>query len=314
MTSHFYYFTKNINKVAFFLSIMDLLKRYSDFGEEFKPSEIKIKKSLRVNTIKISEEELIKRLKAKKIKLEKVKGLDSAYTYSANFSMSTTQEYLQGYYYIQEIASQIPVRALNPEPGEAVLDMAASPGSKTTQIGELMKNEGVIVAVEKDKRRIPSLVNNLERLSIKNVLILRKDSLDIGDIGKEFDKILLDAPCSGNFCIEKDFFVKRKVRDFQNRAILQKDLLAVAYKLLKKGGTLVYSTCSLEPEEDELVIEWFLKKFTDMKLEKTDAPFGNDGLIDVFGEKLNPEIKKTKRFWPHKTGTQGFFIAKLIKR
>jgi len=292
---------------------MSLLRRYKALGESFNPNEIELRQSLRVNTLKISKKDLIKRLKKKNVKLEKIDFLDNGYYYEAKFSLGSTQEYLQGYYYLQEAASQLPVQVLNPVSGDLVLDMAAAPGSKSTQISQMMKNKGILVAVESNISRTKSLINNLERLSVTNVLVYKKDSRFIQDFNVEFDKILLDAPCSGNFCVEKDFFKKRTPHDFKIKANTQKELLKAAIKCLKKGGTLVYSTCSLEPEENELVIQWFIEKYPEMKLVDTGIKIGEPGLTEIFKKSLSKDIEKTRRFWPHKTGTEGFFIAKLKK-
>ncbi len=291
---------------------MKLLKRYSLLGESFVPGDVVVRGALRVNTLKISGDELAERLKAKDVVLEKIPFAKHGYYYKSSFSLGATPEYLLGFYYLQDAASQLPVEVLNPMPGDLVLDMAASPGGKTTQMAQWMNNEGVIVALDSNVKRLDALANNVERLSVKNVVSYKKDSRYADDFGLLFDKILLDAPCSGNFCVEKDFFSKRSVEDFKDRARVQKDLLKAAYKCLKPGGVLVYSTCSLEPEENELVIDWFLKKF-DVSLIDTGLRVGDPGLTSVFGEKLDGSLKFSRRFWPHKTGTEGFFIAKLIK-
>lgn len=289
-----------------------LIRRYSELGCECKNSIIP-KKSLRINSLKISEEELVKRLTNLNVKLEKIHYLNDGYFYEADFSLSSTTEYLQGYFYIQESASQLPALSLNPLPNELVLDMCASPGSKTTQIAQLMKNTGTIIAIDIDSRRLMSLRNNLERCGIINTLVIKKDSRFIFDLGMQFDKILLDAPCSGNYAIEEEFFQKKSIPGIQERSRIQKELLKAAEKSLKKDGIIIYSTCSLEPEENELNINWFLKKFPNMTLEDTGLSIGDEGLTTIFKEKLDKRISLCKRLWPEKTKTQGFFIAKLRK-
>ncbi|MCF7866017.1 RsmB/NOP family class I SAM-dependent RNA methyltransferase [Candidatus Woesearchaeota archaeon] len=291
-----------------------LLERYQQLKNQIRNLKPKIKPAIRINTLKGTEEEIVTNLRKKGIKLQKIPFLNHAYWYKATFSLASTPEYLQGQIYIQETASQIPPIILNPEPTDLVLDMAASPGSKTTQIAQLMKNKGVILAIDNDKERIPKLRNNIERLSIKNTIVICIDSSKIKELNITFDKILLDAPCSGNYCIEKDYFLKRSIKDFENRAKIQKKLLIAAHSVLKSGGTLVYSTCSLEPEEDELVIDWFLKNYKDMDLEKINLTIGEPGNTKIFNKNINPEIIKTIKLWPDKTNTQGFFIAKLKKK
>lgn len=289
------------------------MKRYEKLGEKFEPADITIKKSLRVNTLKIDEKALIERLQNQNIQLKKIDFLEHGYYYEAPFSMGATPEFLFGYYYLQEAASQIPVQVLAPDENDLVLDMAASPGSKTTQISQYMKNKGKIIALDNSYPRLFALRTNLERMGVKNVIIYKKDARFALDFGLEFDKILLDAPCSGNYCIEENYFEQKTIDGVKERSRLQKELLKAAVKVLKVNGVLVYSTCSLEPEENEMNIDWLLKKYDNIRLEDTGLTIGDPGLTEVFGEKLNHEIKKCRRFWPHKTGTEGFFVAKIKK-
>ncbi len=292
---------------------MDFLKRYEDMGEIFDPLQVEVKQTIRINTLKINEEDLIKRLKKRKVKLKKIEYLKNGYTYDADFSLASTPEYLQGYFYIQDAASQASTEALNPKPNETILDMAASPGGKCSHITQLMNNTGKIIALEENKTRIQSLINNLERLSVTNTIIFKKDARFADDLKIKFDKILLDAPCGGNFCIEPNYFKTRTKKDLESKARAQKELLIAAQKSLKDEGILVYSTCSLEIEENELIIDWLTKKFTNMKLQEININAGKEGITEFDGKQLNPELKKTKRFWPHKTNTGGFFIAKIKK-
>ncbi|NQU98299.1 RsmB/NOP family class I SAM-dependent RNA methyltransferase [Candidatus Woesearchaeota archaeon] len=289
------------------------LKRYEQLGETFDPKEIKLKRSIRVNTLKISEKELVSRLKEKKVKLAKIPFLDKGYFYEAEFSLGATPEYLQGYYYLQEAASQIPAMVLNPSSNDLVLDMSAAPGGKTTQLASYMDNKGTVIALDSNVLRLESLRNNVERLGVKNVLIYKKDARFAEDFDLKFDKILLDAPCSGNFFDEEKWFETRTLEGIQERARLQKELLRAGVKVLKKNGVLVYSVCTLEPEENELNINWLLTKYDALTLEEVNVSIGDSGLTNIFGEKLNSDIKKCKRFWPHKTGMQGFFVAKIRK-
>jgi NOL1/NOP2/sun family putative RNA methylase len=289
----------------------EFMQRYQELGEEFDSSKIKLRSSFRVNTLKITDEELLKRLN---LQAEKISFLDNAYFYESDFSISSTPEYLMGYVYSQEAASQLPPQILKPKEEEKVLDMCASPGSKTTQMASMMNNKGVIVSLESNNLRIPKLQNNLERCGVTNCIVIKKDARFADDLKMEFDKVLLDAPCSGNFSIDKEWFNKRKLSDLKAISKTQKKLLDCAYHVLKKEGVLVYSTCSLEPEENELNIEWILKRYSDLKLEEIKLEIGDQGLTNIFGEEINPEIKKCLRIWPHKTGLQGFFVAKLKKQ
>ena len=287
------------------------IERHIQLGEVFESEKVKVKSALRVNTLKIKDEELIKRLNAK---LEKIPFLKHGYFYKSEFSLGATQEYFQGYYYLQEAASQVPAEILNPKGDDLVLDMCACPGSKTTQLAQLMNNKGKIIAIDALNPRLPSLQNNLERCGVTNTVVYKKDARFAQDLGLKFDKILLDAPCSGNFALEPDWFLERKLEDIRVLVKTQRQLLQAALSVLKPSGILVYSTCSLEPEENEMNIDWLLNEYKDVELEKIDINAGDEGLTSVFGKELNPEIRKCRRFWPHKTGTQGFFLAKLRKK
>ena len=289
-----------------------LMERYNKLGCSCK--KIELKTCIRINTLKIEENVLLARLKKLGVKIEKVPFLKSGYYSESKFSLGATLEYLQGYYYLQEAASQIPVQVLDPLPDDIVLDMCASPGSKTTQIAQWMGNRGKIIALDNDSRRLFALRNNLERCAVKNCVLYKKDARFSTDFNIKFDKILLDAPCSGNYVIEENFFYEKNIHGIKERARLQRELLKSAFNALKVGGILVYSTCSLEPEEDEMNIDWVLSKYPELELIDTGLKIGDEGLTDVFGKKLNPTISKCRRFWPTKTETEGFFIAKLVKK
>jgi len=289
------------------------LERYKRFGQDIDPLVIALSPSIRVNTLKISESELIKRFKDKGVVLKKVSELKYCYNLDKqDFSLASTPEYLQGFFYVQEVASQVPALVLDPRPGEVVLDMCAAPGSKTTQLAQLMNNEGSIVALDVKNDRLKVLGNNLERCGVENVLTYNKDARYVSDLGLKFDKVLLDAPCSGNFVIESDWFMIRDIGGIVENSVVQRSLLKSALSVLKPGGILVYSTCSLEPEEDELVIDWLLSNF-DVKLEEISLKLGSEGLIKFENKVLSPELSKTRRFWPNLTHTQGFFVAKIRK-
>lgn len=262
------------------------------------------KKAIRVNTLTVEEKELIKILKSKNVNLKKIDWLTHGYEFDAEFSMGSTPEHLQGFFYMQEAASQVPVQVLNPKPGETVMDMSAAPGGKTTQIAQMMNNKGVVVALDTVSKRIESLNNNIERMRVSNVIVYNKDARFASDLNIEFDKVLLDAPCSGNYCVEENWFMKRTLEDFKNKSDVQKQLLAESTRILKENGILVYSTCSLEIEEDENVVEWAIENLG-LELIETGLTVGSPGCTE--------KTKLARKFWPHLTGTQGFFIAKFRK-
>ena len=264
------------------------LKRYLELKPDFSIEKCILRPSLRVNTLKISEKEIIHRLKSEGVKLEKIKILKNGYYFESKFSLGSTPEYLFGYYYLQEVASQSVSEHLNPEKNDLVLDMCSAPGSKTTHLAQIMENSGTIIALEKKKHRVPSLKNNLERMGVTNTIVYNMDARDAESLGKEFDKVLLDAPCSGNFVTDSNWFNKRDLTSIKTNSRVQRELLRSAYKVTKKGGIILYSTCSMESEENENVSDWAIKE-------------------------LSLKEKFRKRFWPDVDGTQGFFISILEK-
>lgn len=286
-------------------------ERYKKLGHAI--AKIKIIPSLRVNTLVTSAENLLKKLSEQDISLKKISWLNNGYwIISTPHSLSATTEHLQGMFYLQESTAQLPVQVLNPQATDSVLDMSASPGGKTTQIAQQMNNKGTIIALEKKPHRIMSLLTNLERMRIKNTIVYNIDGARVGILGEQFDKILLDAPCSGNYANDSEWLNKRKIEDLQQTIAVQKKLLMSAWSVLKSGGILVYSTCSLEPEENEQNIDWMVKN-NRAKVLSTEIVQGSPGLTTAFGKTFSTEIAKTRRFWPDETGTQGFYIAKLQK-
>ena len=252
--------------------------------------------------MKISEENLLRRLKSKKFSFERISFTDFGYWLDSDFALSSSPEYLKGQYYIQEAASQLPVQVLSVKKGEIVLDMCAAPGLKTTQLAQYMHNEGSIVALDTNASRINALKNNLERCGVKNVVVYQKDAAHISDLSIKFDKILLDAPCSGNFAVDPGWFERRSLEDIRIMARTQKALLKAAISVLKPSGTLLYSTCSLEREEDEEVVEWGLDNLP-IRLEEIPLKIGEKG--------ITTRTRDCKRFWPGTEHTQGFFMAKI---
>jgi len=275
----------------------------------------KLSRSIRINTLKISPDVLIKRLEKKGYKLTKIPFTPYGYYIEeGQQDIGNLPEHALGYFYVQEAASMIPPLVLEPKKHEFILDMAAAPGSKTTQISAMMENTGIIIANDYKHQRLKPLDINTERCGCKNVIVTLSSGHNIK--GMEFDKILLDAPCSGTGGICKSL----KTLDIYNQNMIkklskdQKRLILNAYSLLKSKGTLIYSTCSVEPEENEEVIDFLLEK-TDAKLEKINIPnLKTSEPITEFENKIySSEIKKCLRIWPQDNNTEGFFVAKITK-
>jgi NOL1/NOP2/sun family putative RNA methylase len=287
------------------------LERYKQLGHELTGEE-RTARSLRVNTLRADGDQLMESLTQLGASLRKIDFLRDGYEIlESPFSLGASFEYLLGCYTIQEAASQFAVEVLCPEAGETVLDMCAAPGVKTTQIAAHMGNRGAVVAVDVDRERLYALENSLERCGVENCVAYHADAneMDFGET--RFDKVLLDAPCSGNYVTDRVWFSKRHLRDVWDNAERQRALLATAWGLLGEGVALVYATCSLEPEEDELNVQWLLDSF-DARLEAFEGP-GSPGLTEVFDEEVDDEVSKTMRFWPDEVGTQGFYVARAVK-
>jgi NOL1/NOP2/sun family putative RNA methylase len=231
------------------------------------------------------------------------------------FKIVSTPEYLSGLFTIQAQTSLIPPKSLNPSSGKIVADLAASPGIKTSLLAQLMKNKGKIVAFEKSQQRLSALKANIARLGIFNTIILHCDALNVSCLNTTFDHILLDAPCTGTgLKIGKNKRIKRRtIKDISRQANIQKLLLESAWKQLKVGGTLVYSTCSLEPEEGELQINDFVEKYeSEVEILRIPINYGISGIETISPGNYNPQIVNTRRIFPS-PGMDGFFVA-LLKR
>jgi len=283
-------------------------KRYSELGWKYAPVELR--QAIRINTMNANESDVVKRLRTRGVELEPISFLKHAYRiHRSAFSLGATTEYLLGYYSIQEAAAQIPTTLLTDIEGKMVLDACAAPGGKTIQLADLMHNTGVIIALDVEKRRLTALANQLERCHTKNTVAYHMDARNMAQLGIKFDRILLDAPCSGNFATDKDWFHRRTIKDVERNAAVQKQILAEAVKALKDKGEIVYSTCSLEPEENEVNIDWTIKQLN-LQTEPIDC-YGETAPTKVFGKQLDNSVANCKRIWP--TQTQGFFITKLKK-
>ncbi len=267
--------------------------------------------SIRANTLRINERTLVRRLTEKGIELEKISWVKHGYLVKDSpFSLGATTEYLMGYYQLQDPASMYSCEVLEPKKGEVILDMAAAPGGKTTYISQLMMNKGTIVSLELNRDRMRSLRSTITRMGAENVIAIRMDARNSGELGIIFDRILLDAPCTGTGTVFKNPEAGKKGHsDVETCCTLQASLIKTAHGILKKKGILVYSTCSILPEENELIIKDALN--SGFKL--LNVPYGVEAFTQVYGMHLGNKMKFAKRFYPHTHGTQGFFIAKLQK-
>jgi NOL1/NOP2/sun family putative RNA methylase len=269
-----------------------------------------------VNTLKCSIDRLTSRFQERGVKLEKVDWLEEGfYAQFGTESAGSLFEHMLGSFYVQGVPSMTVTRVLDPRPSETVMDIAAAPGGKSTHIAQVMNNTGLVVSIEQDRLRISSLRGNILRCGVENALVLRGDARKLKQLGITADRILLDAPCSGEGLIPLDPSRKtsRTMADIRYCAGRQDEMLESAASVLRDEGTLVYSTCSIAPEENEYVIDDFLKRHTEMRIVPIELRFGVPAYTQPFGVQLHPSLEMARRFLPHKNGTEGFFICKMVK-
>jgi len=285
------------------------VNRYRQLG--WKYTSVELNQAIRINSMNIERIDVKRRLESRGIQLEKIPFLEAGYWITkSDFSIGATTEYLLGLYSLQEAAAQIPATLFSELKDKIVLDASAAPGGKTVQLADIMHNTGAIIALDVEKRRLSALSNHLERCHVSNTIAYHLDARQVRRLNLKFDRILLDMPCSGNFATDKEWFNRRTIEDVLNNAKLQREIMIEAKKTLKEDGEIVYATCSLEPEEDELNIDWAITNLG-LQTQNIDC-YGEKGLTDVFGKRLDASVQNCRRIWPQKT--QGFFVCKLKKR
>ena len=259
--------------------------------------------TIRINTIKTTKPEITNILKENNIEYQNVSWYDNALII-LNKNEKDLKEldiYKKGYIYFQSLSSQIPPILLNPKEGETILDMTAAPGGKTTELAALSENKAFITATEKNKIRYDRLKYNIEKQGAKRTTILKEDATNLDEYFK-FDKILLDAPCSGSGTLKKDNDNSYLTEDFINKiTITQKKLIKKAIELLNPNGELIYSTCSILKEEDDEIINYALNSFPNIEL----IPIDIENI-----PKIKDTIEGTIKVLPTKE-YEGFFIAKI---
>ena len=228
----------------------------------------------------------------------------------------STLEIAFGFYYIQGLTSMLPPLFLNPSEKDLVLDLCSAPGSKTTQLAEMMNNKGILIVNELEINRIKALVFNLDKMNFLNYGVVNKRGEILGKYyNSYFDKILVDAPCSGLGIIQKKNEVNSwwSIERVKSLSEIQMKLLVSAIKMLKVDGELVYSTCTLTPEENELIINKILSKYP-VDIEEVNLPIKHHkGLTAYQDEKLDRRLSKAIRIFPWETDSDGFFLVKLRK-
>ena len=302
-----------INKFMQLIPLSELLE-FLDACETPRPVTI------RTNTLKTRRRDLAGALISRGVNLDPVGDWSKVglVIYDSQVPIGATPEYLSGRYMIQGASSLLPVMALAPQVNERILDMCAAPGGKTTYIAALMKNTGLLVCNDFKKERCKSLIANINRMGVQNTIVCNYDGRKFTKVMTGFDRILLDAPCSGTGVIAKDQSVKtsKSEVDIERCSHVQKELILEAIDSLNAtsstGGYLVYSTCSVLVEENEGVINYALSR-RNVKVVDTGLTFGVSGFTRFREKRFHPSLSLTKRFYPHTHNMDGFFVAKLKK-
>lgn len=280
--------------------------------------------SFRINTLKSTKEEILTEFESKWIVVTEFDSIPWVYTFdrSHEYAIKGTRAFYDGKIYLQSLASMLPVLALAPEKWEHILDVCAAPGSKTTQIAMMMENEWAIVALEQNQIRYDKLMYNVKLQWATIVEGKKIDARNFFTKSEElYDRILLDAPCSAEWRIDirnEKSYGFWSLENIEKKAELQYELLSLAVARLKSWGTLIYSTCTLAPEENEWVIARVLSENPELSLEPIDIglserPWWRNSLTSWDGVEYREDMKKAVRILPS-WETEGFFMVKIVKK
>lgn len=275
-----------------------------------------LRRALRINTLK-APKGVAEHLSTTGWELTQVPWCPGAYWISGERrDIGNLLEHQLGHLYIQDPASMLPPIVLDPQPGEHILDMCASPGSKTSQAAAMMQNTGLIVANDADSGRLAPLQTNLQRLGVTNAVITRYDGRFFA--GQQFDRIMIDAPCSGTGTLRRSLkgIQMYNPKQVEKLSHLQQDLLRAGYKALKPGGVMTYSTCTLEPLENEVVVSTFLEEHPDATVSDITLDIAREPVFTEHPQTkapLHPEIRKCLRIHPYTNDTEGFFVVRIHK-
>ena len=226
-------------------------------------------------------------------------------------SPGNTLAFTAGWYYVQEAIAMAAVVALDPQPRDCILDMCAAPGGKTAQIATRLGDAGVVIANEIHAMRLPSLSATVSRLGLTPVVTMQADGRSLAFPPQTFDRVLVDAPCSGEGNLRRRRPSPWRENHGHRIANAQKKLLRRALDLVKPGGTVVYSTCTFAPEENEAVLDAVMGDRAVVESFDITGLRGQPGLTNWQGQSYRADIAQARRYWPHQNNTGGFFVAKL---
>ncbi|WP_435184364.1 RsmB/NOP family class I SAM-dependent RNA methyltransferase [Halobellus sp. EA9] len=308
---------------------MELLERYASLVDDFDAfrgaCERPLPSVVRVNTLKASVDRAREALDDEGVDYEVTDWHPGIFRLDER-GPGTSWPYFHGWLHGQEEVSALPALALDPGPGDVVWDACAAPGSKTTQLADLMDDSGLLIGNDNNLGRLSALRHNAERLGITNLAVTNQDARNfsfkpLGDRTdhdkrvEAFDRALVDAPCSCEGTIRKnpDALDRWSMDHVESVAGIQKGILRRAIQATRPGGTVVYSTCTFAPEENEAVLDHALES-EDCELREWEAPDGfetDPGVTEWDGEEYDPTVERAHRVYPHRNDTGGFFCAKL---
>ncbi|MEM0372149.1 MAG: RsmB/NOP family class I SAM-dependent RNA methyltransferase [Ignisphaera sp.] len=295
-----------------FEETIELLNTFENY--EYRPAIL-------CNVLRIKCDILIERLKMLGYSITPINWCNNGFLVTRGTrkpSLGSLHEYLKGFYYVyRDQSSLIPPLLLNPKPGSKVLDMCAAPGGKSIHILVLMKDEGLLVANDVSKHRIKSLISNMFRMGFKSYVVTLENGIRLPKkIKTNFDYVLLDAPCSAEGAIMFDKTRKKKTmqEDLAKLVLREIMLLKSAISLTKPGGRIVYTTCSIAPEENEYVITKVIDLMKDeVIIEEANIGIGSNGINRYRSIEFYDDVRKCIRIWPHKHKMEGYFICILRK-
>lgn len=270
---------------------------------------------LRINPFRVKREEFQQAMAEQGYRLTPVTQIPDVFRWESASGPGSTLEYFRGWYQVQGLTSMLPPLVLDPQPGERLLDMCAAPGGKTTYLAQLTRNRALIVANDVSHHRIGILRSHSDRLGITSMVVTRYQGQSF-PMRMLFDRILLDPPCSaeGTYRTGRRPPLTTNLQVSYRLQRLQQMLLRRALELLRPGGTLVYSTCTYAPEENEAVLQPAIEA-GQAELIPIDIPFPRAPGLEVWnGQRFHPSLKQAARFYPHLIDSWGFFIARLRKQ
>jgi tRNA (cytosine49-C5)-methyltransferase len=298
----------------------DFVDRYSQFIPDFDAfldaMQRPLRRTFRVNTLKATRQQVLELLVD--LKPEPLPWYELGFSLDEGEGLGKRIEHFIGLIYVQEAASMVPPLALRPQPGERVLDMAAAPGSKTTEMSAMMQNTGIIISNDPSPTRVRGLLGNVDRAGCLNVAVCRMDGTSLGRaVAGTCDRVLVDAPCSSEGTIRKsaDVLNRWSVDAIERFPSIQKRLILAGYLALRPGGVMVYSTCTVAPEENEAVVAHLLARQPEAEVQEVELPglAMRTGLREWGGESFPEVVGRCRRILPQDNDTEPFFLA-LIRR